>query len=112
EDFVNFLAASWSGFFDFIFFVASRSINGIDAFLVWLPWWLFILIIFGLGWYFQSLISGVVFGLFIFLIGTFGLWTDMMTTIAIILIVLVLLLFIILYIGLFILFYIFIYNII
>jgi len=85
EDFVNFLAASWSGFFDFIFFVASRSINGIDAFLVWLPWWLFILIIFGLGWYFQSLISGVVFGLFIFLIGTFGLWTDMMTTIAIIL---------------------------
>lgn len=85
EDFVNFLASSWSGFFDFIFFVASRSINGIDDFLVWLPWWLFILIIFGLGWYFQSLISGVVFGAFIFLIGTFGLWTDMMTTIAIIL---------------------------
>lgn len=84
EDFVNFLASSWAGFFDLIFFIASRSINGIDDFLVWLPWWLFILIILALGWYFQSFISGIVFGLFIFLIGTFGLWADMMTTIAII----------------------------
>jgi len=84
EDFVNYLATSLSGFFDLIFFIASRSINGIDAFLVWLPWWVFILIIFGLGWYFKSFISGVVFGVFIFLIGSFGLWEDMMTTIAII----------------------------
>src|SRR5699024_4601909 len=65
--------------------IASRSINGIDDFLVWMPWWVFILIIFALGWYFQSLLSGVIFGIFIFLIGTFGLWGDMMTTIAIIL---------------------------
>lgn len=84
EDFVNFLAISLSGFFDFIFFIASRSINGIDDFLVWMPWWVFILIIFALGWYFQSLLSGVLFGVFIFLIGTFGLWPDMMTTLAII----------------------------
>lgn len=85
EDFVNYIASAFSGFFDFIFFIASRSINGIDDFLVWMPWWVFILIIFALGWYFQSLLSGVIFGIFIFLIGTFGLWGDMMTTIAIIL---------------------------
>src|SRR5699024_9951495 len=115
EDFVNYIASAFSGFFDFIFFIASRSINGIDDFLVWMPWWVFILIIFALGWYFQSLLSGVFFGLFIFficmfvlcvvmmstivllllsglifgicifLIVTFGLWGDMMTTIAIIL---------------------------
>lgn len=84
EDFVNFLASAWSGLFDLIFFIASRSINGIDDFLVWLPWWVFILIIFGLGWYFKSFIAGVLFGVFIFLIGTFGLWEDMMTTISII----------------------------
>ena len=84
EDFVNYIASTFSGFFDFIFFIASRSINGIDDFLVWMPWWLFILVIFALGWYFQSILSGTVFGVFIFLIGTFGLWTDMMTTIAII----------------------------
>jgi len=85
EDFVNYIASAFSGFFDFIFFVASRSINGIDDFLVWMPWWVFILIIFALGWYFQSLLSGAIFGIFIFLVGTFGLWGDMMTTIAIIL---------------------------
>ncbi|HLR59197.1 MAG TPA: proline/glycine betaine ABC transporter permease [Pseudogracilibacillus sp.] len=84
EDFVNYIASTFSGFFDFIFFIASRSINGIDDFLVWMPWWVFILVIFALGWYFQSILSGAVFGIFIFLIGTFGLWTDMMTTIAII----------------------------
>src|SRR5690625_6408886 len=50
-----------------------------------MSWWVFILIIFALVWYFQSLLSGVIFGIFIFLIGTFGLWGDMMTTIAIIL---------------------------
>lgn len=85
EDFVNYLATSLDRFFDLIFFIASRSINGIDAFLVWLPWWAFILIIFALGWYFQSVLSGLMFSVFIFLIGTFGLWEDMMTTIAIIL---------------------------
>lgn len=84
EDFVNFLATSLEGFFDLIFIIASRSINGIDAFLVWLPWWVFILIIFALGWYFKSFTSGIVFSIFIFLVGTFGLWEDMMTTIAII----------------------------
>src|SRR5699024_11135303 len=82
---INFLASSLEGFFDFIFFIASRSINGIDAFLMAMPWWMFILIIFALGSYFKSLASGFMFSLFIFLIGTFGLWEDMMTTIAIIL---------------------------
>src|SRR5699024_4623796 len=85
EDFVNFLASSLEWFFDFVFFIASRSINGIDAFLMAMPWWMFILIIFALGSYFKSLASGFMFSLFIFLIGTFGLWEDMMTTIAIIL---------------------------
>src|SRR5690625_7883934 len=33
EDFVNYIASAFSGFFDFIFFIASRSINGIDDFL-------------------------------------------------------------------------------
>src|SRR5690625_1798690 len=85
EDFVNYIASAFSGFFDFIFFIASRSINGIDDFLVWMPWWVFILIIFALGWYFQSLLSGVIFGIFIFLLGTYDLWGNMMTTIAILL---------------------------
>src|SRR5690625_5108635 len=85
EFFINWLAATFEGFFNLIFFIASRSIKGIDLFLVWLPWWIFILIIFVLGWYFKSFVWGITFSIFIFLIGSFGLWEDMMTTIAIIL---------------------------
>jgi len=84
EIFINWLATTFEGFFDFIFFIASRSINGIDHFLVWLPWWLFILIVLVLGWYFKSLLWGITFSIFIFLIGTFGFWEDMMITISII----------------------------
>src|SRR5690625_6426080 len=85
EDFVNYIASAFSGFFDFIFFIASRSINGIDDFLVWMPWWVFILIIFALGWYFLSLLSDVIFGIFIFLIGTFCLCVVIFSSIVFIL---------------------------
>src|SRR5699024_2209184 len=85
EDFVNYISSTLSGLFDVILFGASRSLNGIDDFLVLMLLFVFILIIFALGWYFQSLLSGAIFGIFIFLVGTFGLWGDMMTTIAIIL---------------------------
>ncbi|CDQ41195.1 MULTISPECIES: ABC transporter permease [Virgibacillus] len=84
DQFVSFLDTSLEGFFDFIFFISSRTINGIADFLMWMPWWLFIILIVLMGWYFKSVVSGVLYGLFIFLIGTFGLWEDMMTTISII----------------------------
>src|SRR5690625_962516 len=81
---VSFLARTFDSLFDFIYFVASRTINGIDDFLTWLPWFVFILIIFLLGWYFQSILAGLIYAVFIFLIGTFGLWDHMMMTISII----------------------------
>lgn len=84
DQLVSFLDSSLEGFFDLIFFISSRTINFIDDALVSLPWWLFILVIILLGWYFKSAFSGILYGFFIFLIGTFGLWEDMMTTIAII----------------------------
>src|SRR5690606_11963435 len=85
KQFVDFLDTTLEGFFDFIFFISSRTINFLDDLLVTMPWWCFILIIFLLGWYFKSVFSGILYSLFIFLIGSFGLWEDMMTTIAIIL---------------------------
>lgn len=85
ELFVEFLDVTFEAFFDFIYLFASGIINGIEGFLVWLPWWLFIVVIILLGWYFKSLMSGVFYGIFIFIIGTFGLWEDMMTTIAVVL---------------------------
>ncbi|WP_099157392.1 ABC transporter permease [Virgibacillus ndiopensis] len=85
EQFVDFLDLSLEGFFDFIYIVSSQIINSIETALVWMPWWSFILVIFLLGWYFKSIFSGVLYSIFIFLIGTFGLWEDMMTTIAVVL---------------------------
>ncbi|HLS10115.1 proline/glycine betaine ABC transporter permease [Lentibacillus sp.] len=84
ETFINFLDRSLESFFDFIYLFSSEIISGIEGFLLWLPWWLFILIIVLLGWYFKSIFAGVLYGIFIFLIGTFGLWEDLMTTIAIV----------------------------
>lgn len=85
NQFVSFLDTNLEGLFNFIRFISSSTINFIDDMLVAMPWWIFILIIFILGWYFKSIFSGILYGFFIFLIGSFGLWEDMMTTIAIIL---------------------------
>jgi len=84
DDFVRNLSIAWAPLFDFIFRVATMTINAIDDALMFLPWWVFVIIIVALGWYFKSFIWGIVFGAFIFLIGSFSLWDDMMTTIAII----------------------------
>src|SRR5690625_3572434 len=81
---VGFLDTTFKGFFEVIYFLASRTIKGIDSFLMFLPWYVFIIIIFALGWYFRSFFAGALYGFYIFLIGTFGLWDDMMMTIAII----------------------------
>jgi glycine betaine/proline transport system permease protein len=84
SDFVDFLDTNLEGFFDLVRNITSTVINGIGDFLILLPWWLFLLLIFALGWYFKSLTAGVLFAAFIFLIGTFGLWEDTMITISIV----------------------------
>ena len=86
ENFIDFLAMNFEAFFDFIFVISSTMIKGLEAGLLAIPWWIFIIIIFLLGWYFTNLYGGLLFGLFIFLIGTFDLWPETMTTISIVLI--------------------------
>lgn len=86
ESFIDFLAMNFEAFFDFIFVISSSMIKGLEAGLLAIPWWVFIIIIFFLGWYFTNLYGGLLFGFFIFLIGTFDLWQETMTTISIILI--------------------------
>ncbi len=84
KDLVDFLDTALESLFNFIFLIASNTINGIEGFLTWMPWFVFIIIIFLLGWFFRSFFSGILYSIFVFLIGTFGLWDDMMMTIAII----------------------------
>lgn len=57
-----------------------------EVFLLWLPWWVVLLLVFLLGWRLKSVASGISFAFLIFLIGAFGLWEHMMSTLAIVII--------------------------
>src|SRR5699024_11550768 len=71
DQFVDFLATTLAGLFNFIFLIFSKTINGMEGFLVALPWWVFIIVIFLLGWYFKTALAVVVFVVFIFMIRSF-----------------------------------------
>lgn len=86
DTFIDFIATNFKAFFDFLFVIASSTIRGLESGLLWIPWWILIILIILLGWYFVSLRAGILFGFFMFLIGTFDLWPETMTTISIILI--------------------------
>ncbi len=86
ESFIDFLAANFQAFFDFIFIITSSSIKGLEALLVSIPWWVLIILIALLGWYFTNISGGILFGAFMFLIGSFDLWSETMITISIVLI--------------------------
>ncbi|WP_085523036.1 ABC transporter permease [Tuberibacillus sp. Marseille-P3662] len=89
KDYVNniieWLQQHFGWLFDFITIVLIHLMNGITEVLTWLPWWFFIIIIFSLGWRFRSLFAGILYALFLFIIGLFGYWDLMMLTLAIVL---------------------------
>lgn len=53
--------------------------------LLWIPWYIAIMLVIIIGCRIKNWKSGISYGLMIFLIGTFGLWDEMMITIAIML---------------------------
>lgn len=83
--FVKWLMRDFGGFFDAIDKGILFFLVNVEKFLLWLPWWSFLLIIFILGWKSKGLKAGITYAFLIFLIGTFGLWDFMMMTLAIVL---------------------------
>lgn len=83
--FVDWIDNTFAPFFDLIKSVASFTMINIEAFLLFLPWWVFLAVVFILGWRFKSIGSGIMYAVFMFLVGTFGLWEVLMTTISIVL---------------------------
>lgn len=57
----------------------------IEAFLFFIPWWAFLLVIFFLGARYKSVLSGVVYAGLLFIIGTFGYWELLMYTLGVVL---------------------------
>ncbi|WP_209123655.1 proline/glycine betaine ABC transporter permease [Alkalihalobacillus sp. BA299] len=85
ERFVDWLDVNFSGVFEIISSIILWFMIHMESFLLWLPWWSFILVVLLLGWRFGSLISGIVFSLLLILVGSFGYWDYMMMTLSIVL---------------------------
>jgi glycine betaine/proline transport system permease protein len=83
--FISWLKANYGAFFDFTNHVILWFMVYMEKFLQWLPWWSVVAVVFILGWRLKNLLSGLVFALLIFIVGTFGLWDMMMSTLAIVL---------------------------
>lgn len=85
ENFVRWLMNSMDFLFEIIEIVVTQSLLGIQDFLLWVPWWLWILLVFLCGWWLRKLSIGILFAVLLFIIGSFGLWEEMMQTLAIVL---------------------------
>jgi glycine betaine/proline transport system permease protein len=83
---VLWLTKNYSHIFDAIRDGILFVLNGIESFLVWIPWALVILIVFLLGWRLKSLLSGIIYTILVTFIGALGLWDLMMYTLAIVLV--------------------------
>ena len=85
DNFVKWLMHNHGEFFDAISKGILWFLLNIEKFLLWLPWWLALVLIFIIGWRSKNLRNGLTFTFLIFIVGTFGLWDYMMMTLAIVL---------------------------
>ena len=86
EVFVKWLLDNFMVFFDVLNEGVLIFLLKVEAFLLWLPWWCLVLLVFLLGWRFRNLRAGILYAFLLSLIGVFGLWQLTMTTLAIVLI--------------------------
>lgn len=81
---VKWLVDNCQGFFDAITKGMLTLLLGIQDFLMWIPWFLVIVIVFALGTYVKGWKIGGAYALMVFTIGAMGLWEEMMMTLAIV----------------------------
>lgn len=85
ELFIKWLVTNFSPVFDAISDGILWFLLGVESFLQWLPWWFVLLIIFVCGWRLKKATDGLIYAAMLFLVGAFGLWDLMMSTLAIVL---------------------------
>lgn len=85
EKAVEWLTENWRGFFESLTSIISWIVSGIQKLLTIIPWFVFIFLIFVLGWRSKDWKAGIAYALMLFLIGLLGLWDEMMFTLAIVL---------------------------
>lgn len=85
DKFIEWLNSNYGTVFEAISSVIRWFMINIENFLQWLPWWLVLAVVFITGWRLRNILSGLIFALLLFIIGAFGLWKLMMSTLAIVL---------------------------
>lgn len=57
----------------------------IEDLLLWVPWWGILFLIFLLGWRYRKITAGILYAFLVLMIGAFGLWSYMMSTLSVVL---------------------------
>lgn len=84
DTFVRWLQDNFDWFFQGIKESVLFLLLNFEKFLLWIPWWVIILVIFFVGWKIKNWKTGLLYSAFMFLIGTFGLWPELMTTLGLV----------------------------
>lgn len=84
DAFIRYLTVNYSEFFDGIRDIGLFFLIRIESFLLWLPLWVWIIVIFLLSWRVLSLKKAVLYAGLVLLIASFGLWDETMITFTII----------------------------
>jgi glycine betaine/proline transport system permease protein len=85
EMFVQWLKNNFSTVFDAFSASVIWFLVRVDILFQFIPWWLFLTIVFLVGWRIRNFSLGISFVIMLFLIGSFGLWNHMIITLSIIL---------------------------
>ena len=70
--FVKWLMRDFGEVFDAISDGILFFLLNVEKFLMWLPWWLVLLVIFLTAWKINNYRAGILYATIVFLIGTFG----------------------------------------
>jgi ABC-type proline/glycine betaine transport system permease subunit len=84
EALVDWLIINFQGFFDALTVAIKWVVFNIQDLLSFIPWFLFILLVFLLGWKLQGFKSGLGYAIMITAIGLIGLWDEMIFTLSIV----------------------------
>jgi glycine betaine/proline transport system permease protein len=85
ENFIQWIVDNLGFIFDGISTALLWILVNIEDFLLWIPWWSVVLVVFILGFRIISFSSGITFAIMLTLIGSFGYWDQMMSTLAVVL---------------------------
>lgn len=82
---MDWLLIHWAGFFDFIGFIILKVVLAFEDLFLFVPWFVIILLVGLAGWkLIGSLRTGILFMVFLFIIGLFGYWDLSMQTLALV----------------------------